>query len=98
MIQNVIGDVLETALPEGIARSPGQMRKHYSPKAKVVLVKSRAGIEGETIAVDCDAAAYAARLYARLHDADARGATVVYVEEPPVEWIAVWDRLKRATC
>lgn len=46
-----------------------------------------------------DASAYAARLYAALHDADAQGATRIVVAEPPDDdaWLAVRDRLARAS-
>ncbi|MGQ0628487.1 MAG: Sua5 family C-terminal domain-containing protein, partial [Phycisphaerales bacterium] len=44
--------------------------------------------------------AYAAALYAMLREADGCGATVILLERPPSEsdiWIAVHDRLQRAT-
>jgi len=46
-----------------------------------------------------DPAAYAQRLYAQLHDADARGAAIVIIEVPPddaVGWDGIRDRLRRA--
>lgn len=45
-----------------------------------------------------DAAAYAARLYAVLHNLDAAGVEHIVVELPPDEeaWLAVRDRLRRA--
>lgn len=45
-----------------------------------------------------DAEGYGARLYAVLHDLDARGVTAVLVEAPPASeaWVAVRDRLGRA--
>lgn len=45
-----------------------------------------------------DAASYAARLYATLHELDAQGARTILVEQPPdtPDWRAVRDRLKRA--
>jgi L-threonylcarbamoyladenylate synthase len=50
------------------------------------------------VRMPADAAGYAARLYAVLHDLDARGIGVIYVEEPPdaPAWAAVRDRLRRA--
>lgn len=49
-------------------------------------------------AMPTDPAAYAATLYARLHDLDAQGLDVILIEAPPrtPEWAAVWDRLTRA--
>ena len=46
-----------------------------------------------------DAAGYAARLYAVLHELDAAGLDRILVTLPPdsEEWLAVRDRLKRAT-
>jgi L-threonylcarbamoyladenylate synthase len=45
-----------------------------------------------------DAAAYAARLYAALHDLDDAGCATILVETPPLdaEWTGVRDRLARA--
>jgi L-threonylcarbamoyladenylate synthase len=44
------------------------------------------------------AIAYGHDLYARLREADAQGATMILIEQPPEgpEWLAVRDRLKRA--
>lgn len=46
-----------------------------------------------------EARAYAARLYAVLHDLDAAGVDRIVVEDPPAteEWLAVSDRLLRAS-
>ncbi len=56
--------------------------------------------DGDVIAVTMpvDPPAYSARLYASLHEADARGATRIVVAEPPDDdaWLAVRDRLRRA--
>jgi L-threonylcarbamoyladenylate synthase len=45
-----------------------------------------------------NADAYAARLYAALHELDGAGCEVIVVEEPPAspEWAGVRDRLHRA--
>jgi len=45
-----------------------------------------------------DAAAYAKRLYAALHEFDAAGLDVIVVDLPPAtdDWLAVRDRLRRA--
>jgi L-threonylcarbamoyladenylate synthase len=45
-----------------------------------------------------DAAGYAARLYAALHELDAANVRRIVIEEPPQgpEWEAIHDRLRRA--
>jgi L-threonylcarbamoyladenylate synthase len=50
------------------------------------------------ILMPCDPSAYAARLYAALHDLDDAGVDRIVVELPPhgQEWLAVHDRLRRA--
>jgi L-threonylcarbamoyladenylate synthase len=52
--------------------------------------------EGEVMPREPEA--YAARLYAGLHDADRRGWQHLLIEAPPADdaWAAVHDRLKRA--
>ncbi len=46
-----------------------------------------------------DPAQYAQELYAALHEADARGASIVFIEMPPAgaEWDGIRDRLTRAS-
>jgi L-threonylcarbamoyladenylate synthase len=46
-----------------------------------------------------DPTAYGSRLYATLHEADADGCTILVVDAPPADehWLAVRDRLLRAT-
>lgn len=60
----------------------------------------------ELIPMPARAAEYAAALYASLREADARGASIIIVERPPITaelevdqviWGAVADRLRRAT-
>jgi len=52
------------------------------------------------IALPDDPAGFAAGLYAALHDLDRAGVTQIVVEAPPAteEWLAVRDRLRRASC
>lgn len=107
MLEAVIGSVADEgcAGQESVARSPGQMAKHYSPLTPVVLVvpgtKSTAG-SGERVAVlrdmPTDPTGYATVLYARLHDLDAAGYDRIVIELPPdtPEWVGVRDRLFRA--
>ncbi len=52
------------------------------------------------IRMPADAASYAARLYAALHEADSRQPTLIAIEQPPkagAVWQAIADRLARAT-
>ena len=79
-------------------RSPGQHRKHYSPKTRVVLV-SRGhlpkGGRGAYLWLDYNAVAagrqrmpakseeYAAELYSTLHKLDGQGFDWIAVELPP---------------
>ncbi len=46
MLEEVVGPVEVASRDEGVARSPGRMEKHYSPRTPVVLTQSR----DETIA------------------------------------------------
>ncbi|MBY0457326.1 MAG: threonylcarbamoyl-AMP synthase, partial [Gemmataceae bacterium] len=135
MLEAVCGPV-EVGMPacgggEGVVRSPGQMLKHYSPRAEVHLFAESwpllddelflSLLEGEKVGVlefgaplrpsefdpsgklvcvwmPDDPCAYAARLYAALHDLDGAGATRILVHLPPdaPEWAGVRDRLARA--
>jgi len=58
-----------------------------------------ASVEGvRTIAMPMEARAYAAHLYALLHDLDEHGAEVVWIERVPDDhaWAGIRDRLRRA--
>ncbi len=54
--------------------------------------------EDQLVRMPTDPSTYAQRLYAALHAADARGASLVLIERPPASdhWNAVRDRLARA--
>jgi hypothetical protein len=45
-----------------------------------------------------DAAGYARRMYAALHEVDKEGVSIILIESPPEtpEWYAIRDRLTRA--
>lgn len=100
-IREVTGPV---ALPgpgpaDGAARpSPGMSRRHYAPRARVVLSSEIAEQPpGEGVGVltfegpdgpnrellSADPAEYAADLYAALHRLDDAGVTTIVVQEPP---------------
>lgn len=84
--------------PEQAHRSPGQHKKHYSPRTRILLVnhgrlpqKGRGAylwIEHEadaaqTIRMPAQAEAYAAQLYRQLHELDQHGLDWIAVEFPP---------------
>ncbi|HTQ95453.1 MAG TPA: L-threonylcarbamoyladenylate synthase [Candidatus Acidoferrum sp.] len=86
------------ATEETAHRSPGQHRKHYSPRTRVLLVKQgRLPAEGRgaylwltheagaTTAskMPSEPGAYAAQLYGRLHELDRQGLDWIAVELPP---------------
>ena len=94
-----VSDAVAPATGEGEAhRSPGQHRKHYSPKTRIVLVSRghlpREG-KGAYLWLDYNAAAagnlrmpekpeeYAAELYGVLHEFDRQGFNWIAVELPP---------------
>jgi L-threonylcarbamoyladenylate synthase len=54
---------------------------------------------GDVVEMPPGAASYGARIYAVLHELDARGLSHILIEMPPAtdEWVAVRDRLTRAT-
>jgi len=98
-----VEDAIATGMPvdEGEAhRSPGQHRKHYSPKTRIILVsRGRLPKEGRGayLWLDYNAAAevrrrmpgapeaYAAEIYKTLHDLDKQGLDWIAVELPPEE-------------
>jgi len=91
--------VLGMSIEEGHSterRSPGMYPRHYAPRTPIRLVSTLDGRPG--VALVADPAAYAAQLYAALHDLDTQGLEEILVERPPEtpEWSAVWDRLNRA--
>jgi L-threonylcarbamoyladenylate synthase len=114
VIREVTGSV---ALPgsgpaDGSTRpSPGMSRRHYAPRARVILTRdvgdtgpdtgvlAFSGPDGKNRELlSADPREYAADLYAALHRLDDAGVTTIVVQEPPdtEDWLAVRDRLKRA--
>lgn len=90
----------------GEIRAPGMYPRHYSPVARVRLVEY-ADPETPALTWWCSTlpqigmprvpSAYAARLYAALHELDELQPAEIQIEAPPrtAEWQAVWDRLDR---
>ena len=79
-------------------RSPGQHKRHYSPRTRVLLVKhGRLPQEGrgaylwieheaaaaQTIRMPGGPEAYAAQIYRQLHELDSHGLDWIAVEFPP---------------
>jgi len=113
-IRSVTGAI---ALPgngpaDGTARpSPGMSRRHYAPRARLILapevgetgeetgVLAYEGPEGKNRELlPANPREYAADLYAALHRLDDAGVATILVQEPPdtEDWLAVRDRLTRA--
>ena len=83
--------------------APGMHERHYSPRAPLFLFRHAFGRAGRGVVlpvdeIGTDAAQYARRLYAALHEADQPGVEWIAVEEPPEgpEWSGIHDRLRRA--
>jgi len=83
---------------EGSHRSPGQHKKHYSPRTRVLLVTqgrlpqtgrgaylwlSHKAESARSLRMPDQPQAYAAQLYRRLHDFDREGLDWIAVEFPP---------------
>jgi L-threonylcarbamoyladenylate synthase len=97
---------------DGTARpSPGMSRRHYAPRARVILTPEAGDTDAETGVLaftgpegknrellSADPHEYAADLYAALHRLDDAGVATIVVQEPPdtEDWLAVRDRLRRA--
>lgn len=64
----------------------------------VIAFAPAAAASGEVIEMPADPRAYAARLYAALHEMDERGCAIVWIERVPegAAWAGVRDRLRRA--
>lgn len=95
-LEAVAGDA--TIEGDAARPSPGMSARHYAPRAQLIV--SDEDVPGAVrleLGTDPDEAART--LYARLHDLDARGATIVVVRMPPEteEWRGVRDRIQRAS-
>lgn len=95
----LVEDTVESGeMVEASHRSPGQHKKHYSPRTRVLLVQGgRLPDEGRgaylwiahqakadfVIQMPADPRRYAAQLYGRLHELDQDGLDWIAVELPP---------------
>lgn len=102
-----IGHVEVAAAPEtGAAHaSPGLHPRHYAPATRLILVEhvqtpssGRGVYLAPGAGLPAEPRAYAAALYATLHELDQQHLDWIAVEQPPAtpEWEAVRDRLARA--
>jgi L-threonylcarbamoyladenylate synthase len=93
-------EVIDGTLP-GFA-APGMLSRHYAPRTPLVLLKKdqeQPEGRGRILEMPSEPAAYAARLYAALHEADHEGWDWIALREPPSgdEWAGIRDRLRRAS-
>jgi L-threonylcarbamoyladenylate synthase len=102
MLESRVPELEEPIKTAGIARSPGQMSRHYAPKKPVRLVE-RADTTPEAgwavFIPDGTPTECANRLYATLRawDADKKVVGILLCLPPNTpEWEAIRDRLKRA--
>ena len=103
-IEAVIGPVslAESPAPGEAHAAPGLHARHYSPRTPLILLERGQKLppgRGICLEMPADPHDYAAVLYDRLHEADARGGDWIAVERPPdgEEWAAIRDRLERAS-
>ena len=87
---------------QAAAESPGLHPRHYAPRTPFYVLQPESTPpegRGRILSFPADPMAYAARLYAALHEADKEGWDWIAVEEPPqsAAWTGIRDRLRRAT-
>jgi L-threonylcarbamoyladenylate synthase len=101
-LRDAIGPIAlpDSETEDGTARpSPGMSRRHYAPRAKVILCKDVRDVERSGLAqpvgvlsyegsdgteiLSSDPREYAADLYAALHRLDDGGVATILVQEPP---------------
>jgi L-threonylcarbamoyladenylate synthase len=91
-------DVPATMVPS--ARLAGFLGSLREPAAVLALPDSEVRAPHVAIRMQPDAEGYARMLYAGLREAEASGLSQIVIEEPPGRegvWLAVLDRLRRAT-
>ena len=106
-----IEEVLSLKVGEGgtAHKAPGMYRRHYAPRTKCVATTiidpDAPGLvfdeptNDNQIRMSYEPKVYAQQLYASLADLDSQGHDVFYVVLPPMTapWMAIWDRLSKAT-
>jgi L-threonylcarbamoyladenylate synthase len=83
------------------SESPGLHPRHYAPRTPFYVLDTgerRPAGNGRVIDLPANPHAYAAALYAELHNADAEGWDWIAVEKPPdmPDWTGILDRIQRA--
>jgi L-threonylcarbamoyladenylate synthase len=76
------------------------LRARHEPAVVLCFEKSTVGAPHRALVMPRSPEAYAARLYGALREADALRPSYIVVEQPPADggmWLAVHDRLRRAT-
>jgi L-threonylcarbamoyladenylate synthase len=106
-----LGELEQVLVAGDVAHpSPGMHERHYSPRTPLYLGEEPEGRGARvwfrtppqpgirSVQMPSEPAAYAARLYAVLHELDQAGLDWIAVEPPPdtSEWSAIVDRLRRA--
>lgn len=106
-------DVEQQVLEGSAHPSPGMHARHYSPRTRLLLVCKpkelpgrlgayvwyrKSGLVCRSVRMPAEPEAYAAQLYAVLHELDGEKWPWIGVEAPPEtpEWAAIRDRLTRA--
>jgi L-threonylcarbamoyladenylate synthase len=106
-----IEQVLRMKVEEGSTsrKAPGMYRRHYAPRTKCMVVGKVSPehpglVLGEPANLDqiqmsSDPRIYAQHLYASMAELDGRGFDEFHIQAPPMNvlWLAVWDRLSKAT-
>ncbi len=84
--------------------APGQHERHYAPRTPAFRVEpaqlARLDLsDAALLDVTLDPEAYARQFYARLRMLDEQNLRAIYIVLPPdaPEWVAVRDRITRAT-
>lgn len=85
-----------------VTSSLGSLGSDEQPRSIAVLSfadkpKATSSSLGRWIKISSDADEYARSLYRNLRELDRSNARVILVEEPPVTWLAIRDRLSRAS-
>lgn len=106
-LEAVIGRVEQASIvsaAEAAATSPGQHERHYAPRTPAFRFETsqRRSIDltdAALIDLTLEPESYARNFYARLRLLDAQGLRAIYIELPPSQpqWVAVRDRIVRAT-
>ncbi len=91
----------ESELPR-VQESPGQNARHYAPRTPFYVLEPGAAApagRGCVLEMPDNPSAFAARLYAALHAADAEHWEWIAIAKPPEtpEWSGILDRLRRAS-